>query len=220
MSHASVPRRRFLQASLPTLGMLSGCLSGDDDSTATVGFADGFEEGFTGWSRDSDVPEDPNDPGNPVAWMITRSTERAAAGSASLRYYLDGSQDDGTIWIVRGLSVEPGQAYDVSMRTEAWSASESFNTIAHLVMYAGVKRPTSEESFPDPGSNSAGAGVTDTGGLREPLNRSDGWTPYVFSWKTPELETETIYIGIGISAVWETEMTYFVDDVKLTGVPR
>jgi len=97
----------------------------DTDTSETVGFADGFEGGFTGWSRASDVPQDPNNLKNPVAWMITRSTERAVAGSASLRYYLDGRQDDGTIWIVRG-----------------------------------------------------------------------------------------------ISAVWETEMTYFVDDVKLTAIPR
>lgn len=116
----------------------------DNDTSETVGFADGFEEGFTGWSRDSDVPQDPNNLRNPVAWMITRSTERAVAGSASLRYYLDGRQDDGTIWIVRGISVEAEQTYDVSMRTDAWSSSESFNTIAHLVMYAGTSRPTSE----------------------------------------------------------------------------
>ena len=219
MVRLSFSRRRFLQASVPTSVMLSGCLSVDDDTSETIGFADGFEEEFAGWSRDSDVPEDPNNPGNPVAWMITRSTERAASGAASLRYHLDGRQDDGTIWIVRGISVEAGRAYDVSVRTDAWSASESFNTIAHLVMYAGTSRPTSEGSFPKPGSNSSDAGVMDTGGLREPLNRAEGWIPYAFSWKTPELETETIYIGVGISAVWETEMTYFVDDVKLTATP-
>lgn len=202
------------------LVMLSGCLSMDDETSETVGFADGFEEGFTGWSRDSDVPEDPNNPGNPVAWTITRSTERAAAGSASLRYYLDGSQDDGTIWIDREISVEAGNAYDVSVRIDAWSSSESFNTIAHLVMYSGTSRPISEGSFPEPGSDSSDAGVTDTGGLREPLNRGEGWIPYAFSWKTPILETETIYIGVGITAVWETEMTYFIDDVKLTAIPR
>lgn len=220
MVQPSLPRRRFLQAGVSTSMVLSGCLSIDDDAPETVGFADGFEEGFTGWTRDSDVPEDPNNPGNPVAWMITRSTERAAAGSASLRYYLDGRQDDGTIWIVQGISVEAGHAYDVSMRTDAWSASESFNTIAHLVMYAGPGRPSSEGSFPEPGTNSSDAGVTDNGGLREPLNQAEGWIPYAFSWKTPELETETIYIAVGISAVWETEMTYFVDDVKLSATPR
>ncbi|MFW6385453.1 MAG: hypothetical protein ACOCY7_04890 [Halodesulfurarchaeum sp.] len=220
MNRLSSSRRRFLQASVPTFVTISGCLSMDDDTGGPTGFADGFEGGFTGWSRDSDVPEDPNNPGNPVAWMITHSTERANTGSASLRFYLDGRQDDGTIWIVRGIEVQAGRAYDVSMRTDAWSPSESFNTIAHLVVFAGTDRPTSEGSFPEPESNSSDAGVTDSGGLRDSLNRAEGWIPYSFSWKTPELEAETIYIGVGISAVWETEMTYFIDDVKFTAMPR
>lgn len=214
----TISRRRLLETGCLTVATLAGCTGGE--SPETIDFTDGFEKEFTGWTRDSDVPADPNNPGNPVGWMITRSTERAAGGAASLRYVLDGRQDDGTIWIVRPIAVDSEHAYDVRMQVDAWSASESFNTLAHLVMYAGPTRPTSEGSFPDPGTNSSDAGVTDAGGLREPLNQTEGWRTYSFTWKTPTLQTNTIYIATGISAVWETEMTYFGDNITLSATPR
>lgn len=220
MASNDVSRRTLLQsAGILTVG-LAGCRSPGRGSPDTVGFTEGFEEGLRGWERDADVPEDPNNPGNPVEWRITISTDRAAGGSASLRYFLDGRQDDGTIWVVHPVDVEAGRSYDVSMRADAWSASESFNTLAYLVMYAGSPRPTSEGSFPEPGANSTGAGVTETGGLREVLNQTEGWKTYSFEWQTPKLERDRIYVAVGISAVWETEMTYFVDDVKLSATPK
>lgn len=218
MRDRPISRRQLLQAGGGLAAGLGGCLStGRPD---TVEFAERFEDGFSGWETAADVPEDPNNPGNPVEWHITRSTDRAATGSASLRYFLDGRQDDGTIWIVRPVEVESGQEYDVRMRAEAWSASESFNTLAYLVMYAGPDRPTTEGSFPDPGANSSEAGVTERGGLREVLNQAEGWVSYSFSWETPTLERDNIYVAAGISAVWETEMTYFIDDIELSATPR
>lgn len=220
MSGSAASRRRFLRSSGLALGALAGCLTAGDDGASTVTYTDGFEAGFAGWARAADVPEDPNDPGSPVGWTIDRSTERAASGSASLRYFLDGRQDDGTVWVVRPVTVDPGRAYDVEMQATAWSASESFNTLAHLVMYAGPNRPTTEGSFPEPGGTSSGAGVTRTGGLREALNQAAGWRDYGFTWRTAGVETGSVSIAVGISAVWETEMTYFVDDVAFTATPR
>lgn len=219
MTAHDASRRRVLALGVGLAAALAGCLGSGDDPP-TVGFSDGFEEDLADWERASDVPDDPNRPGQPVAWDIERSTERAAAGAASLRFSLDGRQDDGTIWVVRDLAVEPGRAYEVSVRAEAWSASESFNTLAHLVMFAGTGRPTDEGSFPSPGTNSSDAGVSPAGGLREPLNQAEGWRPYSFTWRTPTLEADAIAVAIGISAVWETALTYFVDEVRASAVPR
>lgn len=220
MSSRRLSRRQLLRTGGAVATAFAGCLATETDDPDPVGFADGFEAGFSGWEVDADVPADPNEPGQPVAWTVARSTERAASGSASLRFSLDGRQDDGTIWAVRPLAVESGRAYDVTVRAEAWSPTESFNTLAHLVMYAGAARPTAEGSFPAPGETSSGAGVVATGGLREALNRAEGWTRYSFDWATPPLERDTIYVAVGISAVWETELTYFVDDVEGTATAR
>lgn len=216
----STTRRRVIQTAGLASTLLSGCLSLGTDSPSSVEFSEGFEEDFTGWETGSDVPQDPNNPGTSVDWDITRSTERAASGSASLRYFLDGRQDDGTIWIVRPITVEADQAYRISMQADAWSASESFNTLAYLVMYAGISRPTSEGSFPEPGGNSTNAGVSKAGGLREVLNQKEGWMTYAFDWETPTLQSDTINLAVGISAVWETEMSYFVDDIELNATPK
>lgn len=212
-------RRGILRLGGVAFAGITGC-SAPGTNPNTVNFADDFESGFTGWDTGTDLPDDPNNPGNAVDWRISHSTARAASGAASLQYYLDGRQDDGTIWIVRAVPVDGGTAYEVSMRTGAWSASESFNTLAHLVMYAGQSQPTAESSFPEPGSNTTGAGTTRTGGLREPLNQVEGWRTYTFSWTTEPFDSATLYIAVGISAVWETEMTYFVDDVTVSATPQ
>jgi hypothetical protein len=190
----------------------AGC--GSDGGTE-YRLSEGFETDLREWETGADVPDDPNHPGRPVDWSITRSTERAATGDASVRYALDGRQDDGTVWVVRTVSVDPGRRYSADVSALAWSRRESFNTVAHLVAYLGPDRPTSEQSFPGPMENSTGADRP-AGGLREPLDRAAGWEEYAFTWASPRLESGTLSLAIGISAVWETEMTYFVDDVEAT----
>jgi hypothetical protein len=58
-----------------------------------------FENGFGEWAIDADVPPDPNNPGHFVEWSITRSTDVASSGQYSLKFFIDGRQDDGAIWI-------------------------------------------------------------------------------------------------------------------------
>ena len=58
-----------------------------------------FENGFGEWTIDADVPLDPNNPGHFVGWSITRSSDIASSGLYSLKFFIDGRQDDGTIWI-------------------------------------------------------------------------------------------------------------------------
>lgn len=217
----SYTRRTYL-ASIATVGLgFAGCLTvpTDDEDDRPIVVTESFESDLAAWERGGDVPEDPNNPGNPVAWEIERSTLRAASGSASLRLTLDGRQDDGTIWIVRPIDIVSGRAYDASASVAAWSASESFNTIGHLVASLGPRPPDDEASFPRPGENSTGQHWA-SGGLREPLNRTAGWDRYAFSWQTPVFNMDRLYLAIGISAVWETELTYFVDNITVTLVPR
>ncbi|MFW6152830.1 MAG: hypothetical protein ACOC42_00565 [Halobacteriota archaeon] len=210
---AAPTSRRAVLASLGGLpGMaIAGCL---DRASNGFELTEGFEDGLEGWEREADVPDDPNNPGETVAWSIDRSTDQAASGEFSLAYDLDGRQDDGTIWVVTDLEVEPDRRYDARMSAMAWSESESFNTLAYLVMYLGPNRPTDEESFPGPNENSTGQGW-DIGGLREPLNRAEGWERYEFTWRTPRTSTGILYVAIGVTVVWETQIRYFVDDVSV-----
>lgn len=207
------PRLAAVLVLVPALA-LAGCATPDRPG-GPVTVSEDFEKGIRNWETDADVPEDPNRPGQNVSWNITSSRERAASGDFSVNYTLDGSQDDGTIWLERPLSIQPGQAYRANVTVEAWSFSESFNTLAHLVMYLGPERPTVEEDFPAPGENTREQPNASRGGLREDLNQEEGWRSYGFTWDVPAGETETLWAAVGISVVWETEVTYYVDDLSI-----
>ena len=69
-------------------------------------YDESFEEDFGGWEGNADVPLDPNNPGSTVDWNVSRVTSPVKSGQYSVELYIDGRQDDGTVWIERTLSVE------------------------------------------------------------------------------------------------------------------
>lgn len=97
----------------------------------------------------------------------------------------------------------------------AWSRSESFNEVRYLVAYLGPTRPAKEGDFPQPGENSTGKVKPPFGGLREPLDWSEGWEDYRFEWDSPRIETTRLYFAVGTTAVWEAHRTHFIDDIEL-----
>jgi hypothetical protein len=161
---------------------------------------EGFESGLEGWQTGADVPGDPNNPGQPVAWSIEASDEQAAAGQQSARFTLDGSQDDGTIWLARELAVPANAELRVALSLQLWSVSESFNTLANVAAYAGPQPPETEEDF-------------DTS---KPADLAEGWHRYDFTFPVHSDAQGRVWVAAGISVVWETEVTYFLDDLQIT----
>lgn len=154
-----------------------------------------FEAGLTDWIIGADLPEDPNNPGNPVAYSITQSSLRRHAGEHSAEFSIDGLQDDGTIWLMRSVQV-PGGASKIDLEFQLYSDTESFNTIAVVVGYVGPDKPILEEDMVDLG----------------PANQAAGWKLYSHSVDAEQGET---WIAFGVSVRWETQMTYWVDSVKI-----
>lgn len=167
-------------------------------------FTDSFESGLGAWTQGSDVPEDPNNPGQPVAWSIEQSGDQADDGQYSAEFYLDGRQDDGTIWLVREFDVTPGRAYAVTLSLAFWSETESFNTLAKVAAYAGGKTPDAEADFD----------------VNMSANEVAGWKTYTYILDATATSNGKIRVAFGISAVWETEMTYYIDDVQIEIAPR
>ncbi len=96
------------------------------ENSAPQLFLEDFEgnenEGLGEWSTDADVPPDPNNPGNPVQWNITRSATVYNSPAHSAEVFIDGRQDDGTIWLERRVSVEKtGNAW---LNVSFWLFSE------------------------------------------------------------------------------------------------
>ncbi|MBN1681995.1 hypothetical protein JW865_00390 [Candidatus Bathyarchaeota archaeon] len=158
---------------------------------------EGFEQGIGLWVPDSDLPDDPNNPGNKVSWNITVSDETVKTGKHSLKLTIDGRQDDGTIWIERNIGNVVGYT-SVKGSLQFYSESESFNTLAVVVISISSENPESENDF----------------FILGPANQISGWKTYTFNEIISGKE-ENLYISFGISVRWETELTYYLDDVDI-----
>ncbi|MGD9130160.1 MAG: hypothetical protein PVH73_01135 [Candidatus Bathyarchaeota archaeon] len=166
----------------------------------TVVYDEGFEEDFGGWTEDTDVPLDPNNPGSPVDWNISRITSPVKSGQHSVELYIDGRQDDGTVWIEKALSVSKNTQIQVEVSFDFYSESESFNVIADVVGFAGTSNPEVEADFTVLGQ----------------ANEASGWKRYTHTATVNTGSSGEAWVAVGISVRWETEMTYNLDDVKAT----
>lgn len=179
------------------------------DAPETV-LTEGFEDGVDPWERDAAIgPEQTLDD---FERSIERSDERASEGDWSLRVFTEGNHDDGTAWVVRRVELPPADRYEVTV--DAWSESESFNTLRYLVASLAPERPEAEADFPDPGENTTGVEDAPAGGLREVLHRAEGWEEYVFEWEPAE-PPEEAYLAVGVTVVWEADATHFVDAIRV-----
>lgn len=164
-----------------------------------VSFQEGFESGLGDWQTGADVPQDPNRPGQTVEWSILASREQASEGQGSVRLDLDGRQDDGTIWLVRSFDLQPDRDLAVSLAFDLWSESESFNTLAMVAVYAGPRPPQAEEDFD----------------LSQAANLASGWRRYTYTIPARSDMNGRVWVAVGISVVWETEVTYYLDNLHL-----
>lgn len=158
--------------------------------------SDGWEQGVTAWATGYDLPDDPNNPGEKVAWNITASADLPRSGARALKMQVDGTQDDGTIWLQRRVDVSGGETLELSF----WSYSEfeSFNTLDVLVAYIGEAPPAGEGSFEvlGPGDNWV------------------GWHEFTYR-KTIPGNVDSVYVAFGISVRWETDITQYFDDLEI-----
>lgn len=198
-----------LAASIPT--GIAGCETDDSTSAptpnetqSTVGSTPmtpqptldngSFEDGLAGWAVGQDLPTDPNADGDQlVETDVSVTTDRAADGKHSCTLFIDGRQDDGTLWVQQRVAL---CGYD-QLAVDYYSEQESFNIITKAAAYVG----------PDPG---------------HPLTEADFDTSVAVEdhagWKTYEYDISHEGIGIvavGISVVWETELTRYLDNVRL-----
>ena len=163
-------------------------------------FFDDFENNFGNWTIGSQVPEDPNNPGQHVEWLVQRFTNHSYSGKYSVLFWIDGRQDDGTNWITQKLTLESNSEKSVNISFQLWSREESFNTLAAVVGYIGENKPQAEADFQVLGA----------------ANQVSGWRTYSFSNKIVTNNIGEGYVALGISVRWETELIYFTDSSEIT----
>jgi hypothetical protein len=174
------------------------------DTPTPITFREGFEGEWNSWEKAADVPDDPNRPGQKVAWAIDTSEEQAIQGNKSAKFTLDGRQDDGTIWLARSFRAPANKAFLMDLSFMFWSASESFNTLAKVAAYAGRLKPQREADFH----------------VDQAADQAAGWKAYRYQFNVHSGVEGTVWVAFGISVVWETEVAYYIDDVVLQMRPQ
>ena len=188
-------RRSLLAGTAAVAGSLAGCQApGTGAPTPPDQLVNpSFEAGYRGWLVGRHLPTDPNT-GRPVASNTRIATDLAAAGQRSLALTIDGRQDDGTLWVQQRVDLTDKETLSVAVH----SPEESFNTITKVAAYAGPRPARGhlrEEDF-------------DT---TQAVEDHAGWRTYGYDVTADGPGV----VAVGISVVWETEVTRHLDDVRL-----
>jgi hypothetical protein len=72
--------------------------------------------------------------------------------------------------------------------------------LAKVSAYAGSGPPAAEEDF----------------NVERPANQAEGWRTYEYVFDVRGSPDGQVWVALGVSAVWETQMTYFVDEIQVT----
>jgi hypothetical protein len=153
-----------------------------------------FEQGLQGWEIGHDLPVDPNDPDEHVHASATVSTHRASHGDRSVQFTIDGVADEGTIWVQQPVDLTDVDAIAI----DVYSRGESANVMTLAAVYGG----------PVPGPSGLTEDHFDTS---RPVEGHSGWETYEY----PVSHDGPGLVATGISVVWETTVTRYVDDVRL-----
>jgi len=216
---SGVKRRHFLAGTAVTAALVAGCSGSDaspaesDDPTDTPGsdpttepptteppttepmtLANGsFESGLDGWTIGKDLPEKPGEEDEKVDSSVELTGEQASDGESALRIFIDGSADDGTVWVQQEVDLS-----EVStLAVDGYSEQNSFNTVLQVATYTG---PVPED------------GLVETDFDREhSLWDHEGWKSYEYDVS----HDGTGLVAVGLNIIWETGAVGILDNVRL-----
>lgn len=160
-------------------------------TTSRTTYWESFEQSFGGWEPRSD--------GLTPRWAVTRSPNRPYHGLWGLRYDVDGSRDDGTVWVQRRFPVAP-TARTVELRFWMWSDQEAIAGNWRVVGFIGGFDPRSEFDFTEIGQT----------------NRWKGWHEFVYRVPLPANHSTVVTVAFGLSVLWEVFRTDYVDLATVT----
>jgi len=157
-------------------------------------YSQDFESGMDSWTPASDH--------NERDYRITRTDAGPVfSGKFSLEYFLNGANDDGTIWVERRFTGLPGSLpVAVTTSFHLYSDVQSRVNTWPVVAYAGPGRPRIEQDFTIVGQT----------------NRVAGWAQYKSLGMTRTDGVGGLWVAFGIGATWEVSRTYYLDLVEVS----
>ena len=183
---------------------LAGC-----DSTEATGpeVAFTFDEGLGGWTAHGiDLVVG----GEEVAWAVEHTTATGAAAPGAVRFYLENDTDAGKIWMQRPFALTPNTRYVVRVRYAFGTTDWGDVNLWTLITGVHPDPPETHEDLTYQGHTGHGA-ESDVGPV---------WLEKAYELTAETDDDGRLYVAVGVWGTWETARTYFVDDLRLTFVPR
>jgi len=153
-----------------------------------------FENDLDGWTVGSDLPEKPGDSTEKVDHGVTTVDTRASDGNSSVQFYLDGSADDGTVWVAQTVDLSDAE----SVLVDVYNDEESFNILTQVAFYAGEKSSDELVEVDFDRSND--------------IEAHSGWK--TFSYDVDDIDGAAT-VAVGMNIIWETDVRHLFDNVRL-----
>lgn len=167
----------------------------DPDPTVPTTVQNGsFECGLDGWVIGKDLPEEPGDSSDKIDHSVKTVTRKASDGCASVEFYLDGSADDGTIWVAQTVDLSDAD----SVLFDVYNEQKSFNILTQVAFYAGQKESDELVETDFDRSNDVEA--------------HSGWK--TFRYDVSDVDGAAT-VAVGMNIVWETGVKHTYDNIRL-----
>jgi hypothetical protein len=152
-----------------------------------------FETGFGGWIPDNHTI---------TPWVLRRTHLIGNIGTSSIEIAIDGSQDDGTVWIEKPIIVPQNSRIKIDVTFFVFSSMPSEVNMWGVLAYAGTLNPEVEHDF-------TRVGYTNPVQVKR-------WADYNYSTEIYTESNNIIWVATGISVYWETWRNYYIDDIFVT----
>jgi hypothetical protein len=156
-------------------------------------YEDGFEFGLGDWVYDFDVPMQ-HTTGRYRENHLHCTRDEVYKGKQSLFAFLDGTGDDGTVWIERGVPVPRNASLRVTLSFALGVQSDLATTVMGFIDYYN---PEVEVDF-------------------EEMGMQPGWNVYTFEKIMHTGDSNRLWLGGGFTARWETELRKYMDNFTIT----
>jgi len=153
-----------------------------------------FESDLDDWTVGTDLPEEPGDSTEKVDHGVTVVDSKASDGNSSVEFYLDGSADDGTIWVAQRVDLSGTE----SVLVDVYNDEKSFNILTQVAFYAGEKSSDELVEVDFDRDND--------------IEGHSGWK--TFSYDVSDIEGAAT-VAVGMNIIWETGVRHVFDDVRL-----
>lgn len=206
---------RSVAATTTGLATVAGTASATEESTAdttaeTLELYDDFTWGLYGWEVGTDLPEG-------IEGTVEHSTEKTASGywDGCVKTFIEGYQDDGTVWLQTSFGVEPGTTYDVEMAVSGYNPMDSFQDLTFVHAALGDQPVDSESDIRNRDDDSNVVALK--GDLR---TADEQWQTYTASGTFESGDSSTAHFAFGTNLIYEVNQTDYLDDVAFRMTPR